>query len=118
MGWNTRRNVRRRERRRRESRSGDHRGLGLMVGTEFTDPNTGEPAGEIAKAVRSKCVDSNLLILSCGTYENVVRWIPPLVVTEEQIDEAVDVFERAVKDAVADHSACGDDDEEEGEVPA
>merc|ERR1712118_401699 len=83
-----------------------------------TDPNTGEPAGEIAKAVRSKCVDSNLLILSCGTYENVVRWIPPLAVTEEQIDEAVDVFERAVKDAVADHSACGDDDEEEGEVPA
>lgn len=94
---------------------GDVRGLGLMVGTEFTDPDTGEPAGEIAKAVRTKCVDSNLLILSCGTHENVIRWIPPLVVTEAQIDDAVDVFERAVKDAVGDYASS---DEEESDVPA
>jgi len=94
---------------------GDVRGLGLMVGTEFTDPVTGEPAGEIAAAVRTKCVESNMLILSCGTYENVIRWIPPLVVTEAQIDEAVEIFERAVKDATGNDATS---DEEEGDIPA
>ena len=83
---------------------GDVRGLGLMVGTEFTDPVTGKPAGDIALAVRTQCIEQNLLILSCGTYENVIRWIPPLIVTEEQIDEAVDIFEQAVKDATTDDS--------------
>jgi len=78
---------------------GDVRGLGLMVGTEFTDPSSGKPAGDIAAAVRSSCIENNLLILSCGTYENVIRWIPPLVVTEAQIDDAVGIFEQAVRDA-------------------
>jgi len=78
---------------------GDVRGLGLMVGTEFTDPANGKPAGDIAVAVRSACIEKNLLLLSCGTHENVIRWIPPLVVTEAQIDDAVDIFEQAVKDS-------------------
>lgn len=77
---------------------GDVRGLGLMVGTEFTDPITGEPAGDIAKAVRTGCIENNLLILTCGTNDHVIRWIPPLIVTEAQIDEAVDVFERVIND--------------------
>jgi len=50
--------------------------------------------------VRAACIEQNLLLLSCGTYENVIRWIPPLVVTEAQIDDAVDIFEQAVRDAV------------------
>jgi len=92
---------------------GDVRGLGLMVGTEFTDTVTGEPAGDIAKAVRTGCIDNNLLILSCGTNDHVIRWIPPLVVTEAQIDEAVNIFERAVKDATG-----YDSSEDEGELLA
>jgi len=78
---------------------GDVRGLGLMVGTEFTDPSSGKAAGDVAVAVRAACIEQNLLLLSCGTYENVIRWIPPLVVTEAQIDDAVDIFEQAVRDA-------------------
>jgi 4-aminobutyrate aminotransferase len=78
---------------------GDVRGQGLMVGTEFTDPGTKQPAGDIAKSVRAHCVKNNLLILSCGTQDHVIRWIPPLIVSEEQIDEAVKIFEQAVKDA-------------------
>mmetsp|Transcript_5327 Transcript_5327/g.15474 ORF Transcript_5327/g.15474 Transcript_5327/m.15474 type:complete len:474 (-) Transcript_5327:1592-3013(-) len=77
---------------------GDVRGLGLMVGTEFTDPFTGKPAGDVAMAVRSACIEKNFLVLSCGTYGNVIRWIPPLIVTEAQIDDAVDIFEQAIKD--------------------
>jgi len=79
---------------------GDVRGLGLMVGTEFTDPFSGKAAGDVAAAVRAACIEQNLLLLSCGTYENVIRWIPPLVVTEAQMDDAVDIFEQAVRDAV------------------
>lgn len=75
---------------------GDVRGLGLMVAAEFTDPVHGKPTGDVAAAVRSACIEKGLLLLSCGTHENVIRWIPPLVVTKDQIDDAVDIFEHAV----------------------
>lgn len=81
---------------------GDVRGLGLMVGTEFTE--NGKPSKRIAARVQSLCLSENLLLLNCGTYENVIRWIPPLVVSREQIDEAVDVFEHAVGEATAELS--------------
>jgi 4-aminobutyrate aminotransferase len=73
---------------------GDVRGLGLMVATEFT--TEGEPDKEMAKAVQTACLERNLLILTCGTFENVIRWIPPLIVSPEQIDEAVSIFEQAL----------------------
>ena len=75
---------------------GDVRGLGLMVATEFTTQD-GEPATEIAKAVSKKCLENGLILLTCGTYGNIIRWIPPLIVNEEQIEEAVGIFERALK---------------------
>jgi len=68
---------------------GDVRGRGLMVATEFADKPT-------AKAVQDACLERDLLLLTCGTYGNVIRWIPPLVVTAEQIDEALAIFETAV----------------------
>jgi len=95
---------------------GDVRGLGLMVATEFTDPVSGKPAGDIAKSVRTGCVDNNLLILSCGTNDHVIRWIPPLVVTESQIDDAVDIFERVVKDVTAAAGLDSDDEDEEERI--
>ncbi|MBC8345508.1 MAG: aminotransferase class III-fold pyridoxal phosphate-dependent enzyme [Candidatus Marinimicrobia bacterium] len=75
---------------------GDNRGLGLMVGTEFTGTD-GKPDPETAKAVHKACLDQNLLLLTCGTYLNVIRWIPPLIVTKKQIDDAVDIFHAALK---------------------
>lgn len=74
---------------------GDVRGLGLMVAVEFTT-NDGKPAAEVAKAVQKSCLDQNLLLLTCGTYENVIRWIPPLIVNKEQIDDALDIFKNAL----------------------
>ncbi len=70
---------------------GDVRGRGLMVGVEFTDAH-GEPDATTAAAVLEYCVKHHLLLLTCGSYQNVIRWIPPLVVTQTQIDEAVDLF--------------------------
>ena len=76
---------------------GDIRGLGLMVATEFSDPKTGQPdAGITKKVVTHALKESNLILLTCGMYANVVRWIPPLVVTEGQINEGLEKFERAV----------------------
>jgi 4-aminobutyrate aminotransferase len=42
------------------------------------------------------------MLLTCGAYDNVIRWIPPLIVTEQQIDAAVDVFAGALKAVVGD----------------
>lgn len=76
---------------------GDVRGLGLMVGCEFTNPNTGQPDADFAKKVAGRALqDGQLILLTCGMYANVIRWIPPLVVTETQINEGLEKFERAV----------------------
>lgn len=74
---------------------GDVRGKGLMVATEFSHED-GSPAPERAKAVLNACLEQKLLMLACGTYGNVLRWIPPLVVNEAQIQEALGRFEQAL----------------------
>jgi 4-aminobutyrate aminotransferase len=78
---------------------GDVRGRGLMVATEFTTAD-GEPDGATASAVLQACLKHNLLLLTCGSYGNVLRWIPPLVVTQAQIDEALTTFNEALATAV------------------
>ncbi len=77
---------------------GDVRGLGLMVGVEFTQPN-GEPDANTAMTVANACKARNLLLLTCGSYGNVIRWIPPLVVNEAEIDTAVGIFSEAIQEA-------------------
>jgi 4-aminobutyrate aminotransferase len=74
---------------------GDVRGLGLMVGAEFTLPG-GLPATDLVKQVLARCRDAGLLLLNCGTYSNVVRWIPPLVVEQAQIEAGLEIFARAL----------------------
>ena len=69
----------------------DVRGRGLMVATEFPDAAT-------AKAVQQAVLRRDLLLLTCGTYGNVIRWIPPLVVQAEHIDAALDIFEAALRE--------------------
>ena len=68
----------------------DVRGKGLMVATEFPDKAT-------AKAVQQACLEKNLLLLTCGTYGNVIRWIPPLVVQREHIEDAIHIFAEALQ---------------------
>ncbi len=75
---------------------GDVRGIGLMVAVEFTDGD-GKPDAAITSNVIRACVDQGLLLLSCGSYKNVVRWIPPLVVTETQIETGLQIFENALR---------------------
>ena len=77
---------------------GDVRGLGLMVGVEFT--REGEADAGAATRVQQECIKRNLLLLTCGTYGNVIRWIPPLVVKAEQIDAGLAIFNEALAAAV------------------
>jgi 4-aminobutyrate aminotransferase len=78
---------------------GDVRGLGLMVGTEFRTQE-GKPDKSTAKAVVHACQEEKLLLLTCGAWDNTVRWIPPLIVTSAQIDEALSIFRYALEKCV------------------
>jgi 4-aminobutyrate aminotransferase len=78
---------------------GDVRGLGLMIGVEFTLPD-GSPGTDLVKEVIGRCLDNKLLLLNCGTYNNVLRWIPPLIVTREQMETALGIFEQSLAKAV------------------
>lgn len=74
---------------------GDVRGRGLMVGVEITAE--GGESKSLTSAIQKACLDQDFLLLTCGTYGNVIRWIPPLIVNAEQIDEALDIFQYALK---------------------
>jgi len=78
---------------------GDVRGRGLMVATEFTGPD-GKPDAVTAKAVAQAALKQRLMLLTCGTYGSVIRWIPPLIVTREQLDEGLDIFAQALANVV------------------
>jgi 4-aminobutyrate aminotransferase len=74
---------------------GDVRGWGLMIATEFTTPD-GEPWGERAGAVAKACHEQGLMLLTCGAYGNVIRWIPPLIVNQAQLQEGLGIFSDAL----------------------
>ena len=81
---------------------GDVRGLGSMIGLEFVrDPRTREPAPELATRVAEHALRQGLVLLKAGLYGNVIRNLAPLVITDEQLAEALDVLEAAIEHAVA-----------------
>jgi len=78
---------------------GDVRGLGLMIGTEFVDAK-GKPDKPTVKAVVHAAEQQGLLLLTCGTYDNTIRWIPPLNVTEAQVQDGLEIFGGALKEVI------------------
>nr|WP_225443327.1 aminotransferase class III-fold pyridoxal phosphate-dependent enzyme [Lolliginicoccus lacisalsi] len=74
---------------------GQTRGLGLLVGNEFVDAD-GNPDGATAAAAQKLAASKGLLLLMCGAYMNTVRMIPPLVVTEEQVDDALGTWKEVL----------------------
>jgi len=75
---------------------GDVRGLGLMVGVEFVDENNNFNSDLVGKIV-SSCQEKGLILLACGSYKQVVRFIAPTTVTKEELDNALAIFEEAIK---------------------
>ena len=77
---------------------GDVRGRGLMIGVEFVkDRATRTPDGARSEAVAARAADAGLLLLNCGTQHQVIRWIPPLDVSVAEVEEALGIFEGALK---------------------
>jgi len=77
---------------------GDTRGSGLMIGIEFVkDKRTKEAWPEMAKEVRTECYKRGVIVELGGHYYNVIRFLPPLVLTRELADKGLDVFLDAVK---------------------
>ncbi|MEJ5240498.1 MAG: aminotransferase class III-fold pyridoxal phosphate-dependent enzyme [Anaerolineales bacterium] len=76
---------------------GDVRGLGLMIGTEFLVDGRPEKAKPLTKALIHAAEERGLLLLTCGTYDNTIRWIPPLNVSREQVQEGLRIFEEALQ---------------------
>ncbi len=74
----------------------DVRGKGLMCGVEIRDAEN-KPDGDRADRITRACEDDGLLLLRCAPHKNVIRLLPPLIVDEQQIDDAMDSFARAVK---------------------
>jgi 4-aminobutyrate aminotransferase/(S)-3-amino-2-methylpropionate transaminase len=75
---------------------GDVRGMGAMLALEFVDPTTGKPAADVAKAVQTHALHNGVLILTAGTFGNVLRFLPPVVITDDQLSEAVAVMDDAL----------------------
>ena len=73
----------------------DVRGLGLMLGNEFRDAD-GAPDGATATRAQQEAARNGLLLLTCGAYGQVVRFIPALVVSEDQVEEAAGIWRDSV----------------------
>ena len=75
-------------------RLADVRGLGLMIGLEFMEG--GRPAPGYVKRVIQAAVDRGLLLLSCGLDDNVIRLIPPLTLTDRELEQGLDILEASL----------------------
>lgn len=78
---------------------GDIRGLGAMTAVELVkDRATHEPAPELTKALVARCADKGLIMLSCGVYGNVIRFLPPLTISDAVLTEGLDIMEKALEE--------------------
>jgi 4-aminobutyrate aminotransferase len=81
-----------------DDRIGDVRGPGLMIGVELvSDRALRTPDGNLADAVVARCADLGLLVLSCGPFHQVIRWIPPIDATPAEISESLEIFGEALR---------------------
>ena len=79
---------------------GDVRGRGLMLASEFVTAD-GAPDGAAAARAQQAAAQNGLLLLTCGPYGNVVRMIPPLIVNDEQVDHALELWAASVEEAAS-----------------
>ncbi|WP_327190688.1 4-aminobutyrate--2-oxoglutarate transaminase [Streptomyces xinghaiensis] len=75
---------------------GDVRGRGAMLAIELVRPGSKEPAPDTTAALAKACHSEGLLVLTTGTYGNVMRFLPPLVIGEELLNEGLDILEGAL----------------------
>ncbi len=79
---------------------GEVRGRGAMLAVEFVKPGTDEPDAAVTKDIAARALEQGVILLTCGTYGNVIRLLPPLVIGDELLDDALTVIEGAIRAAV------------------
>ncbi|WP_054312644.1 4-aminobutyrate--2-oxoglutarate transaminase [Mesorhizobium sp. 1M-11] len=79
----------------------DIRGPGFMNAVEFNDVKTKLPSAEFANNVRLKALDKGLILLTCGVYGNVIRFLAPITVQDNVMTEALDILEDSIRAARA-----------------
>jgi 4-aminobutyrate aminotransferase len=79
---------------------GEVRGLGLMVGVELVNKD-GSANKDLQKKVRQVCLDSGMVVLSCGPHDNVLRLVPPLNLSEAELDEGWEILNAAFQEVAA-----------------
>lgn len=76
---------------------GDVRGLGGMIGLELVkDQASKEPDAKLTAALIQECAQNGLMIENAGTYNNVIRFLAPLVITDEQLEAGLEIMEKAL----------------------
>jgi 4-aminobutyrate aminotransferase-like enzyme len=75
----------------------DVRGLGAMVAVEFMQD--GKPDADFTKRVQAKALEGGLVLLTCGTYGNVIRFLMPLTIEDSVLEEGLTILESAMKSA-------------------
>jgi 4-aminobutyrate aminotransferase/(S)-3-amino-2-methylpropionate transaminase len=76
---------------------GDVRGRGAMLAMEFVAPGTKTPAPDAAKKVAAHAISQGVITLTAGTYGNVIRLLPPLVIGEAEVDRGIDAIQQAIR---------------------
>ncbi|QBJ94821.1 4-aminobutyrate--2-oxoglutarate transaminase [Rhodococcus sp. ABRD24] len=80
---------------------GDVRGRGAMIAIELVVPGTTEPDADVTKAIAARALEQGVIVLTCGTYGNVIRLLPPLVIGDDLLDDALTVLEGAIRAATS-----------------
>lgn len=80
---------------------GDVRGRGAMMAIELVRPGTKEPDAEAARRIVRHCHRAGVVVLSCGSYGNVIRLLPPLVIEEALLSDGLDVLSEAIGDVLS-----------------
>ena len=81
-----------------DDRIGDVRGRGAMIAVELVKAGTTEPDAELTRALCAAAHQAGVIVLSCGTFGNVLRFLPPLSISDELLHEALDVLELILRD--------------------
>jgi 4-aminobutyrate aminotransferase/(S)-3-amino-2-methylpropionate transaminase len=75
---------------------GEIRGIGAMLGLALVKGPNREPAGDAAKKLQAFCLERGLLILTCGSYSNVIRVLAPFVITDDQLKKGLSIMEQGL----------------------
>ena len=81
-----------------DDRIGDVRGRGAMIAVELVKSGTAEPDAELTKKLTAAAHAAGVVVLTCGTYGNILRFLPPLTISDELLLEGLDVLELILKD--------------------